>query len=345
MSEPNQPQNPLQIPPPMALMQMIGGTWVSQAVYVVAKLGIADLLKDRPKSDRELAQATGTDARSLYRVLRALASIGVFAETEDGCFHLTPISAHLLTGSPGSMRDIAIMFGEAFHWQPWGDILHSVKTGKTAFGHVFGMEIFDYFTQNPEAGKIFDAAMTNFSVLLTATIVADYDFSSIRKIVDVAGGQGVLISNILKAHPTMQGVLFDLPETIEGSKAFIEAQGLSDRCELVSGSFFESVPIGGDAYIMKNIIHDWDDEQAIAILKNCHNAMVENGKLLLLETVIEPGIQTSQAKFVDLEMLIMAGGRERTEAEYRTLFAAAGFRLTNIFDTQANMNVIEGVRV
>ena len=345
MSESNSVQNRNQMPPSMAMLQMISGTWVAQAIYVAAKLGIADLLKDSPKSSQKLAEATGVDARSLYRVLRALASIGVFAEGEDNCFHLTPLSACLQTGVPDSVRHIAIMYGEAFNWQPWGNIFHSVKTGKTAFGHVFGMEFFEYLTQNPEAGKIFDGAMTDFTTTLTANITADYDFSSFRKIVDVAGGQGGLISSILKAHPTMQGVLFDLPQTIENAKAFIEAQGVTSRCELVGGNFFESVPSGGDAYIMKSIIHDWDDEKAIAILKNCHKAMVENGKLLLVEMVIGPGNQTSLGKFIDLAMLVMACGCERTEAEYRALFEASGFRLTNIFNTQSTMNVIEGVRV
>ena len=345
MSETNLPQNPMEVPPPMALLQMISGGWISQAIYVAAKLGIADLLKDGPKSSQELAETTGMDARSLYRVLRALASLGVFAESEEGDFNLTPLSACLQTDVPGSMRYAAIMFGEEFHRQSWSNILHSVKTGKTAFGHVFGMEAFDYFTQNPEAGQIFDRAMTNFSGMLTVNIAAHYDFSSVRKIVDIAGGQGTLISQILKANPTMEGILFDLPQTIERAKPFIEAQGISDRCELVSGNFFESVPTGGDAYMMKHIIHDWDDEQAIAILKNCHQAMGENGKLLLVEIIIQPGNQTSLAKLSDLEMLVMAGGRERTEAEYRALFTAAGFRLSNIFNTKSQMNIIEGVPV
>lgn len=345
MSEPNLTQNPVEVPPPMAMLQMIYGTWVSQAIYVVAKLGIADLLKDGPKSSQELAETTGVDARSLYRILRALASFDVFKESEDGHFDLTPLSACLQTEVSGSMRYAAIMFGEDFHRQSWSNILQSVKTGKTAFGQVFGMDVFDYFTQNPEAGQIFDRAMTNLSGMLTVNIAAHYDFSSIRKIVDVAGGQGTLISHILKANPTMQGVLFDLPQTIERAKPFIEAQGVSDRCELVSGNFFESVPTGGDAYIMKHIIHDWDDEKAIAILKNCHQAMGENGKLLLVEIVIKPGNQTSLAKLSDLEMLVIAGGCERTEAEYRALFEASGFRLSNIFNTQSPMNIIEGVRV
>lgn len=345
MSTPNQAKNPPQILPSMVLTQMITSTWVAQAIYVAAKLGIADLLKDSPKSSQELAQETDTDARSLYRVLRALASVGIFAEGEDGCFRLTPLATYLQTGIPGSLSGVALMFGEAFHRQPWSNILYSIKTGKTAFEHVFGMEVFEYLNQNPESAKIFDAAMTGFTANLTASIATDYDFTSIRKIVDVAGGQGSFIASILKGYPSMQGILFDLPHVIEGAKPLIEAEGLSDRCELVGGSFFEWVPSGGDAYIMKSIIHDWDDERAIAILKNCHQVMVENGKLLLVEVVIPPANKPSVGKLLDLEMLLMAGGCERTEAEYRALFEAAGFRLTNIFTTQSAQSIIEGVRI
>lgn len=346
MSQPTSFQTPRDIPPSMAMLQMISAPWISQAIAAAAKLGIADLLKDGAKSSDELAQATATHARSLYRLLRALASLGIFAEDENGRFQLTPLASCLQTGVPGSVRGVAIMFGETFHRQPWTHLLHSVKTGESAFEHVFGMEGFEYFNQNPEAARIFDEAMTSFTGALTATVTSDYDFSSFRKIVDVAGGQGGLISTILKAHPAMQGILFDLPYVIERAKPYVEAQGLSDRCELVSGSFFESVPSGGDAYTMKSIIHDWDDERAIAILKNCHQAMLKNGKLLLFEVVVPPSNEPSFSKLVDLEMLVMAsGGRERSEAEYRALFEAAGFQLTNIFNTQSPYNIIEGVPV
>jgi len=338
-------QNPKSTTPPEALLQMITSSWVSQAIYVAAVLGIADLLNDDPKSSSELAKATGTQARSLYRVMRALASVGIFAEIEDDRFELTPLAAYLQTDVPGSIHAIAIMLGESWHWQPWGNILHTLKTGNTAFEHVHGMKLFEYLTKNVEAAQIFNEAMTGTTAPFNATITADYDFSSISKIVEVGGGHGSLIASILKAYPTMQGLLFDLPPVVIGAKHSIEAEGLAERCEIVGGDFFESVPSGGDTYILKNIIHDWDDTRAVAILKNCHRAMVENGKLLLVETVIPPRNEPSFGKFLDLEMLVIAGGCERTEAEYRTLFEAAGFQLTKVITTQSFLSVIEGVPV
>lgn len=345
MSKQDNLQNPKSMTPPEALLQMITSSWVSQTIYVAAQLRIADLLKDGPKSSSDLAKATGTHARSLYRVMRALASVGVFAEIEDGRFELTPLAAYLQTDVPGSVRAITIMCGEEWHWQMWGNILHTLKIGNTAFEYVHGMKVFEYLTQNVEAAQIFNEAMTATTAPLNATITAEYDFSSISKIVEVGGGHGTLIASILKAYPTMQGILFDLPPVVIGAKHHIEAEGLAKRCEIVGGDFFESIPTGGDTYILKNIIHDWDDTHALAILKNCHQAMVENGKLLLVEAVIPPRNEPSFGKFLDLEMLVMTGGCERTEAEYRALFEAAGFVLTKVITTPSSMSVIEGVRV
>jgi hypothetical protein len=345
MSKQDNLQNLKSTTPPEELLQMITSYWVSQAIYVAAKLGIADLLKDGPKSSHELAKSTGTHARSLYRVMRALASVGVFAEIDDGRFELTSLAAYLQTDVPGSVHAIAIMFGEEWHWQPWFNVLHTLKTGNTAFEHVHGMKLFEYLTQYAEAAQTFNEAMTSTTATFNATITIDYDFSSIGKIVEVGGGHGNLIASILKAYPTMQGIIFDLPSVVMGAKHRIEAEGLVERCEIVGGDFFESVPSGGDAYILKNIIHDWDDIHAVAILKNCYQAMVENGKLLLVEAVIPPKNKPSLGKFLDLEMLVMSGGCERTEAEYRALFEVAGFQLTNIITTPSLLSVIEGVRV
>ncbi len=332
------------IPPPVAMLQMILGFWASRAVYIAAKLGIADLLGEQPKSAAELAEATGTHAPSVYRVLRALASVGVFAEDETGRFALTPLAATLRSGVPGSLRAFAtVELGEE-HYPAWGDVLHSVKTGEIAFNHVFGMSPWEFFATNPENAKTFDEAMTNMTLVVNDAIMTSYDFSPIGKIVDVGGGHGSLIASILKANPKMEGVLFDVPHVIEGASHLIEAESPLERCELVAGDFFESVPSGGDAYMLKWIIHDWDEERSVVILKNCHRAMVEDGKLLLVEAVIPRGSAPFFHKFMDLNMLVMTGGRERTEAEYRTLFEAAGFRLTNISPTQTEMSVIEGVR-
>lgn len=333
------------LPPPVALMQMVTGYVISQAIYVAAKLGIADLLKDGPKSSDELAKVVGADARSLYRVLRSLSSVGVFAETSDKSFALTPLAELLRTDVPGSLHAMAVWMNEPFHWRVYEEMLESVKTGKLAFEHVFGMEPFPYFVENPEVAKIFDDAMTSFSIMTAPAVTAAYDFSSIKKLVDVAGGHGLLISSILKANPGVQGVLFDMPSVIEGAGRLIEEAGVADRCEKVAGDFFEAVTAGGDAYIMKHIIHDWDDERSLVILRNCHRAMTAGGKLLVVEVVIPPGNEPSFGKLMDIEMMLLPGGTERTEAEYRELFRAAGFELTRIVPTGSPVSVIEAVRV
>jgi len=340
--ETNQPNQAM--PPQLAILQMASGYWVSQSIYVAAKLGIADLLKDSPKSCDELASATGTNAPSLYRVLRALASLGVFAETQPNHFTLTPLAACLQSDVPNSFRAFVILLGEE-HYRAWGDLLHGVQTGGSPFENVYGMNLFDYLAQNPSA-KIFDESMTNASAIESATIAASYDFSSIQTLVDIAGGEGLLIASILKSNPTLKGVLFDRPHVIERAKRFLEAEGVLERCQLAAGNFFESVPEGGDAYIFKHIIHDWDDERAIAILKQCHKVMPDNGKVLVTEQVIPPGNEPFMGKLLDLNMLVMTpGGRERTEAEYRALFEKAGFNLTRIVPTQREVSIIEGIRV
>jgi hypothetical protein len=332
-----------ELPPQAVLMQMLTGYWVSQLIYVAAKLGIADLLKGGPKTREELAEATNTHAPTLYRLLRALASVGIFAEDEDKRFALTPLAATLQT-ELGSMRGMVLHLGEPASWRAWGELLYSVQTGKTAFPQANGAEIFQYYQEHSESSEPFNEAMTDFSQVAIPAIIKGYDFSSIGKLVDVGGGHGSLLTAILKANPEMEGVAFDLAPAVEGAKQRIEAEGLTERCEAVAGDFFESVPAGGDAYIMKHIIHDWDDERSISILKNCHRAMKDEGKLLLVEFVIAPGNEPSLGKLMDINMLILPGGQERTEAEYRELFAAAGFKLTRIVPTESPISVIEGVK-
>jgi O-methyltransferase domain/Dimerisation domain len=331
------------VPLPETLMQMITGAWVSQAIYVAAKLKIADFLKDGAKSSEELATLTQVDANSLYRILRALSSMGIFSEGDNRHFELTPMAEYLRSDIPESLNAVAVMMGgEPWHWQPWGEILYSVKTGKSAFEKVFEMPVFPYLGQNPEVAAIFDACMTSFTTRDSIEIVANYDFSSINTLVDVGGGHGKLLANILESNPSLQGILYDLPAVVAGASQHLDK--FSNRTSLVSGSFFESVP-SGDAYMMKHIIHDWDDEKAIAILKNCHQVMPENGKLLVIEDVLPPANQPSMGKLLDLEMLLMTnGGRERTETEFRELFAAAGFKLTRIVPAGMAANVIEGVK-
>ena len=297
MPQPETPQPNQAMPPQLAVLQMASGYWISRSIYVAAKLGIADLLKDSPKSCDELATATGTNAPSLYRVLRALASLGVFAETELNHFTLTPLATCLQSNTPNSVRARLIMLGEE-QYRAWGELMHSVQTGGSSFERIYGMNLFEYLAQNPEPAKIFDESMTNLSVIQSAAIAASYDFSSIQTLVDVAGGQGLLIASILKSNPTLKGILFDQPHVIERAKRFLEAEGVLERCQLAAGSFFESVPEGGDAYILKHIILDWDEERAIAILKQCHKEMPANGKILVAEHVFHRVMNRLGASFL-----------------------------------------------
>lgn len=326
------------------LFQAIAGMTTSQLIYAVAKLGIADLLKDGAKSYTELAESTQTHAPSLYRALRALASIGIFAEINDHHFQLTPLAEFLRSDVPNSMQGLAIwMGGENYRWQTWDKILYSIKTGKPAFDYVHQIPLFEYFEKHPEAGKIFNQAMSSTSAIYNSAIVADYDFSSIKTLVDIGGGQGFFLTAILQANPNLNGIVYDLPHVVTEATKQIKSLNLNDRCTIASGSFFESIPSGGDVYMMKLVLHDWDDLQAIQILKNCHKVMGENSKLLVVENIVPPGNEPSTGKFTDVEMLLMtSGGRERTKDEFAKLFAAAGFQLTRVTTTSCPLSVIEG---
>jgi len=342
MSEHNQTVS-ADVPPPVAMLQMIAGFWVSRAIYIAAKLGIADLLKDQPQSSEELARATGTHASSLHRVLRALASAGVFAQDAQGRFTLTPLAATLQSGVPGSLRAFAMSELGEDHYPAWGEVLHSVKTGEIAFEHLFGMNVWQYRAQHPQKAQIFDESMANFTAVTTAAILETYDFSSIDTLVDVGGGDGGLIAAILKAQPRMKGIVFDAPHVVAGARQRMETEGLIKRCEISAGDFFTSVPRGGDAYVLKNITIDWDDERTVTILRNCRQGITAQGKILIVEPVIPPGNAPSFGKFIDLVMLVMTGGRVRTEAEHRALLKAAGFELTRIIPTRSEISIVGGV--
>jgi hypothetical protein len=332
------------VTPSITMLNMATGSWLSQAIYVAAKLGIADLLQDGAKTCTVLAEATKTHADALYRLLRALASVGVFAEERDGGFRSTPLADCLRTGTPGSLRAFAIMLGEQEHWRAWGDVLHSVRTGQPAFDHVFGMPHFRYFGEHPESGRLFNEGMTSRSADENDAIIAAYDFSDFRTVVDVGGGQGTLLTTILEAAPDTRGVLFDLPHVIVATRDAIAQTGQAPRCELKDGNFFDAVPAGGDAYTLKKVIHDWDDERALAILKRCRAAVSSAGCLLLIEPVIPPGNSPSFNKLLDLLMLVWtSGGKERTEAEHRALLAAAGFRMARLIPTRSPLSIIEAV--
>jgi SAM-dependent methyltransferase len=330
----------------MVMLQMISATWLSRLIYAAAKLGIADLLKDGPKSSEELASSTGMHAPSLYRTLRALANYGIFKEVKPNCFEMTPLAETLQSRVPGSMRNMAITCGEEYYYYPFGKILYTLQTGQPAFHHFHGMDLFEYLTQHPDNAKCFDEAMTEYVSQMHTSFAAVYDFSGVKKVVDVGGGHGTLMKHILKANPTVTGILFDRPSVIEGSKKNIEAAGLSDRCEVVGGDFFESVPSGGDIYILSSIIHGRNNEDSASILRNCHRAMVDNGRLLLGEVVIPTGNEPFFGKIHDINLMIAAeGGGERTEAEFLKLFEMSGFKLTRIIPTQSLGSIVEGVRI
>jgi hypothetical protein len=326
--------------PQEQISRMLTGYWLSQALYVAAKLGLADLLKDGPRTADELASATKSHPHSLYRLVRALASVGVFAEDDRHRFSLTPLAECLRSG-PESQRSLAIMSGEE-HFHAFGQLLYSVQTGKIAFDKLFGMPVFDFLQQHPEQAKVFDEAMVGVHGRETAAMLDAYDFSGVGVLADIGGGNGSVISAILKKYPGMKGILFDLPGVVERARANIETAGMKDRCQVIGGSFFESVPGGADAYLLRHIIHDWDDEKSARILQNIHRAMGRDGKLLVVESVVPQGNNPSFVKLLDLAMLVIPGGAERTEEEYRRLYSGAGFRLNRIVQTKTEIGVIEG---
>jgi hypothetical protein len=328
------------IPPPRALLQMAMGYWESQTVYVAAKLGIADLLKDGPRSSADLAEDTRTHPGSLHRLMRALASLGVFNEEEDNRFALTTVGYSLQSDVPGSLRALVLTLGEE-HYHAWGNLYQSVKTGEPAFNHAYKMGLFQYFAQNRSAGELFNAAMADLTELLSFSIVLAYDFSRFSFVVDVGGGRGGLINAILMTCQKLNGVLFDTADVIEDATKARSGVGLVKRCGAIAGDFFQSVPRGADAYLLKNVLHDWDDQHCITILKNCRNAMAKNGRVLLVETVLRADGADSFDMLQDLNMLVISGGRERSKAEYRALLEIAGLKLTKIFPTILPLSVIE----
>ena len=328
--------------PVQHVFQLATGYVISTALQLAVRAGVADHLASGPRTAKELATATGTNEDALYRVLRALASVGVFDEIEPHRFALTPAADVLRKQAPNSIHDVVLFIADPLHLRVYADAIESLRTGKPAAEKTLGKSIFDWFAEHPEYSSTFNNAMTNMSAALIPAVLEAYDFGNIGVLVDVAGGHGQVLTSILRKYPAMRGIVMDLDHVVAGAKPNIEASGLADRCQAVAGDFFKAVPEGGDAYVMKHIIHDWDDERAAQILRSIHTAMgAKSGKVILLEGVLAPGNEPGLGKVMDLEMLFLPGGRERSAEEFRALFDRAGFDLVRIVPTASPVCVIE----
>jgi hypothetical protein len=324
------------VPP---VFRMATAYWASQAIYVAAKLGIADVLGEGSKSGDEIASATGTNSKSLARLTKALVALGVLAVDDDNRFWLTGIGSPLQSAVPGSMRSIILTFGEE-HYLAWGNLIDSVKCDRPAFDAVYGLPLFEYLGQNSGPARTFNEAMTDLTSQMALAIVLAYDFWGSRVVADIGGGHGVLLDSILRSNPSTMGILFDTELVIEGARC-IGSDGVSDRRQDLGGDFFELVPQGADVYILKNVLHDWSDDQAVRILRNCRCAMGPQAKLLVIETVLPLSADPAFGSLLDLNMLVMSGGRERTKDEYCSLLEEGGFRLARVIPTLAPVSILE----
>ncbi len=331
-----------ELPPPAELMKYIVGKWISKPIYVAAELGLADMLVNGPKSIEELAQESRSHAPSLYRIMRALASVGIFFEREDKRFELTPMADCLKSGA---LRSAAIMFNADWSDKAWGYLMDSVKSGDTAFEKAYGMPVSDWLEKNPRAANIFNEANAVKAASSHRAIVDVYAFSGITTLTDVGGGLGTLMAEILIANPLMKGVVADIPSVIQMARKTIQSRGLEDRCKTVECDFFKEIPAGSNGYLLSHILHDWSADQCQIILKNCHKAMKPGSKLLVVEMIVPPGNEPSISKLLDLEMLVTTGGCERTEKEFKTLLESSGFELSRMIATKESIWVIEAIRI
>ena len=339
---------PNAVPPEVAASQLVfqiaTGYIASTALYLATKLRIADRLADGPRDVADLARGAAVREDALYRVLRSLSSVGLFEETSPRTFANNLSSATLKTDAPGSTHPMALWMADPFHLRVYAEAMHSLVTGAPAADKTVAMPVFEYLKQDTELSEVFNDAMTAFSAFVVPAALEAYDFSGIDTLVDVAGGHGQLLTSILQKHPQMRGILFDLDHVIAGAKPRLERAGVNGRVTTVTGDFFAAVPEGGDAYIMKHIIHDWDDDRAVKILENIKRAMQPGGRVILLESVLTPANQPDFGKLIDLEMMLMPGGRERTADEFRALFARAGFAVTRIVPTKSPLSIVEATR-
>jgi SAM-dependent methyltransferase len=343
---PAQKSTTSQIDPAQQIIQLTMGYMPSAAIYAVTRLGIPDLLAQGPRSAADLAKQTGSNEDFLYRAMRALAIFGVFQEGDRHTFSLTP-AGEQLQDRKGSLRPLVLWMTNKFHFDVWGDMHHAIKTGENATEHVYGKPVFECFEPGSEVATEFNNAMTNISAANIPAILDSYSFSGVKTLVDVGCGHGRLLCDILSAYPQMNGILFDMETVVAGAKTNINECRLHDRVRVLHGDFFESVPKGGDAYMMQHIIHDWDDEKSLIILKNVRRALegVVDGKLILFDSIVTADNSADFAKWKDLEMMLMPGGRERTEQQFRELLGRAGFKVTRVIPKVAMVGMVEAVVV
>lgn len=335
------PQEISEVPPHAQLVQMAMAHWVSHVVYAAAKLNLADHLAQGPRNAETLALTTATHAPSLHRLMRTLASLGILTEDAEQRFSLTALGEALKTGAPGSARAAILTVANPDWVQGFAQLPYSLQTGKSGFEKTFGMPIFDWLAQRPEDASLFSETMVGIHGGEPPAVAAAYDFSGLKTLVDVGGAMGDLLTTLLARNPDSRGILFDLPHVVPDATAFIAARGLTDRVTIEAGSFFEKVPAGGDAYLLSHVIHDWSEEQCLAILNNCRDAMHADSRLLLIEMVLPPGDTPHPGKMLDMMMLVGPGGQERTEQEYGALLSKAGLRLTRVVPTESPVSVVE----
>jgi DNA-binding transcriptional ArsR family regulator len=332
-------------PPAAAMLEMIFGAWIAQGIAVAADLKVADALADGPLAIDELARRVGADPDALARLLRALISEGIFVQRRDGRYALNALGDTLRSDAPISIAGMARFVGAPEHREHWSHLLDAVKTGEAVTPKLRGMSGWDYLAQQPELAAIFNDAMTSMSELAIDLVVAAYDFAPYPTIVDVGGGHGRLLAAIVTAAPGARGVLYDLPQVVDGAPELLQKHGVADRVRTAGGSFLDAVPEGGDAYVLKNVIHDWPDAEAVTILSNVRKAATPGTALLLVELVIPDHNREFTGKWADMEMLVQAGGRERTATEYRKLLEQAGFEMTRVVPTAALLSLVEGKAV
>jgi hypothetical protein len=335
--------NRLLAPGGINVFELITGGWTAQAIYVAVKLGIPDQLADGPLAADEVARRVSADPGAMYRLMRALGSQGVLRHRSDDTFKLTATGKALRTGTPGSVRDMALFLGHPLRWEDWGNLLYSVQTGKPSVDKLRGMPFFEYVETDRDLAEAFNNAMTAGSEFAIYSVLSAYDFTDFPTIVDVGGGHGRLLATVLAKAPDARGVLYDLPTVVDGAGPELKRAGVADRCSVVGGSFFESVPDGGNAYLMKAILHDWSDDDALRILRNIRTVIAPGGKLLLLESVLPERGSADIGMLIDLEMLVAVGGKERTRSEWTDLLSRAGFRLEGVVRTATPVSIIEAV--